>query len=77
MTVAEFNEKLAELLEYDGILTEDVQFADVKEYDSLAIMGIVAFVFSNFKKKIPGKDLTGVKTVRELIDLIGREHISG
>lgn len=73
MKKQDFVAELSELLEYDGNLTVDTNLAELEEYDSLAIMSLVALIFSKFKKKISGQSLANVTKVSVLIELIGND----
>ncbi|MBS1370056.1 MAG: acyl carrier protein [Lentisphaeria bacterium] len=72
----EFFEKLVELLELDDdvTLSETTDLKDFEEFDSLAIMSIVAFADRNFSRKLSGAQLSEVDTVGSLMDVIGREN---
>jgi acyl carrier protein len=63
---------LRECMEMDKVeLTEDTVFADLPDYDSLAAMSIISFVDERFGETITGEELRDMKTVRDLMVLIG------
>lgn len=72
----EFCAKIAELLELDDdvTLSETTDLRSFEEFDSLAIMSIVAFADRNFSRKLSGVQLNEVTTVGSLMDVIGREY---
>ena len=74
MTKDKFLQELSELLETDTELTLTTNLKDLEEYDSLAIMGLVAYADKNFGKKIPGENFSQVTDVQSLIDLLGAEN---
>lgn len=71
MKYNEFIENLAELLEIDDELTRESPLKGREEFDSLAIMVLVAFIDQNFGKTVPGIELVQVEKVSDLIELIG------
>ena len=76
MTLNEFLEELAELMEVDNSLTPETSLSDMEEYDSLAIMSLIAFIDDNFNATFSGEKLAELKTVNDLISLIGREKLN-
>ncbi|MBQ7208998.1 MAG: acyl carrier protein [Lentisphaeria bacterium] len=74
MTKEKFIEDLSDLLETDVELTLTTNLKEVEEYDSLAIMGLVAYADRNFGKKIPGEKFGEVTDVQSLIDILGAEN---
>lgn len=73
MTDEQFLQDLAELLEIENELTPESDLREIEEYDSLAIMGLVAYADQHFGRKLRGADFTSVTTVKSLMDLLGRE----
>lgn len=76
MKKGDFYSQLAELLELDAevTLTEETDLKDFEEFDSLAVMSIVAFSDKYFSRKLSGTMLQNVTTVGSLMDVIGREY---
>lgn len=74
MTKQDFIEELKDIMEIDQ-LSDDQPLNEIDEFDSLAVMSIVAFSFSNFHKKLSGNDIKNAKSVNDLITLIGVENI--
>lgn len=70
-----FLNELADVLEVEDIeLTEETNLKEVEEYDSLAVMSLVAFIDENFNKKLSAEEFIDVTTVRSLMELIGLEN---
>lgn len=76
MTIDEFLEELAELLEVEETVTLETSLEDMPEYDSLAIMALIAFIDDNFDMTVSGEKVGNLKTVSELVDIIGKDKIA-
>jgi acyl carrier protein len=63
--------KLQEALGEEELLTLDTKFEDLSFFDSMAIMMIIAFVDEHFRQTISSKQLNEMKTVGDLISIIG------
>lgn len=75
MKVDEFIEKLTEILELQDVeLGEETNLRDLEEYDSLAVLSIIAMVDENFGRKLSGQNFQSITTVRSLMKLIGDEY---
>ncbi|MDR2205155.1 MAG: phosphopantetheine-binding protein [Flavobacteriaceae bacterium] len=74
MKTTVFLEKLQEELEEDETLTLDTNFKALESYDSLSLLTIIAFVDENFGKKIEAKQFKDMKTISDLIGIIGKEN---
>lgn len=66
--------KLQEALGEDELLTVDTKFEDLSLFDSMAIMMIIAFVDEHFRQTISSKQLNEMKTVGDLISIIGLDR---
>ena len=74
MKIDEFLEELAEVLELENVvLKEETNLKDLEEYDSLAVLSIIAMIDESFGKKIPGQDFQTITTVKSLMNLIGKD----
>lgn len=71
MTKQEFCKAIADIMEVDDEINETTDLTKYEEFDSLAIMSLVALINSKFGKRIPGTQLKAVKTPEELMRLIG------
>ena len=68
MELEEKLEALAEILDCDvGELKPETQL-DTLEWDSMAMLSLIAIVKTKFNKKIPGVDLRKFKTVQDILD---------
>lgn len=54
----------------ESVFTPDCQFQELDEWGSLAAMGIIAFVKTEYDKKITGQEIRSCTTVEELFNLI-------
>lgn len=76
MTIKDFLLQMAELIEIEEELSLDTNLKDFEEFDSMAIMSLVAFVHKNFGKQYSARQLNQIDTVESLIDLIGKESFT-
>jgi acyl carrier protein len=78
MKKEDFFFSLQDVLEIDGdiVINESTNLKDTKhfEFDSIAIMTLVAFVHEKFKRKFTAVQINSITTVRSLMELIGLEH---
>ena len=78
MKKEDFFVSLQDVLEIDEdiIIDESTNLKDTKhfEFDSIAIMTLVAFVHEKFKRKFTAVQINSITTVRSLMELIGLEH---
>lgn len=68
-----FYNELRNFLEIESVdnLNEQTDLKNLQEYDSMMIMLIIAFVDENFSLKLTARELSGITTVKSLMDLIG------
>ncbi len=76
MTINEFLVQLADLIEIEDKLSLDTNLKDYEEFDSMAIMSLVAFLHKNFGKQFNARQLNQVETVESLVELIGKDSFS-
>jgi len=75
MTVNDFIDKIAEILEIgDTQLNIETNLRDLEEFDSIAVLSIIALVDENFGKQIPAPQFASITTIRSLIERIGWEY---
>ena len=68
----EFVNQLSEYCEFENDnFTLDTLLKSIDEYDSLAVMSIIAFVDENFKMSLTGVQLRELTDFKSLIVLIG------
>jgi acyl carrier protein len=74
MNKTEFVEQLSEYCEFENKnFTLDTPFKSIEEFDSLAVMSIIAFVDEKFKMKLTATQLQGLNDFKTLIEYIGKE----
>lgn len=67
-----FIEALQEIMELeDSDINEDTVLTDLIEFNSLAIMGIIALIDENFDLLIKAEKFEEVTTVKDLMNLVG------
>jgi len=77
MDIPTFCSELQEMLEVEQTITESTNLVALEEYDSLAVMSLIAIIDSKFKTKLSAPQLASITTVASLIDLIGRQRFTG
>jgi len=69
----ELNEKLealAEIFDCDaGELKPDTQL-DTLEWDSMAMLSLIAMIKARFDKKLPGAEIRAFKTVQDILKVM-------
>ena len=77
MKKQDFLNELKISLEFENInLKEETNLREMEEYDSLAVMSVIAFIDDKFSKKLSGQQLASITTVKSLMELIGIENFS-
>lgn len=77
MKKTKFLQLLRDTLESEDIeLIEDTNLTDLDEYDSLAILNLIAFVDKHFQMQLSKNQLRSISTVKSLMDIIGLERFS-
>jgi len=75
MKTAEFLNLLEETLEMtEGSLSVITNLKGIEEYDSLAVLSIIAMIDENFEKSLSAQDFIDITDVNSLIQKIGKEH---
>lgn len=70
----EFVKQLSEYCEFENNnYTLDTPFKSINEYDSLAVMTIIAFVDEHFKMSLTAVQLREITDFNSLIALIGED----
>lgn len=77
MNTQDFLLKLQEELEEEVTLQPETNLKSLESYDSLALLTIIAFVDENFKKKVEAKHFKDIKTIDDLMMVIGKENFEG
>ena len=69
--------ELAEALEIDDCqLTDETNLIDLPGFDSLTTLNLIAFIDQKFNIVVNINDLNKIKTVNDLISLIGKERFT-
>lgn len=76
MTKQTFMQQLAELIEIEADLSLESNLKDYEEYDSMAIMSLVAYIHKSFGKQFNARQLNNIDTVQSLVDLIGEDSFN-
>ena len=71
----DFYQGLNDIMETVGSGTdENTNLKELDQYDSLSILGIIAFVDEKFNKKLTAENFKSIVTVRNLMQIIGEEN---
>ncbi len=61
-----------QIMELEGVkLDENTVLTELIEFNSLAIMGIIALIDEEFEMLIEAEKFENVKTIKDLMDLVG------
>jgi len=71
MTRDEFMVQMQDVLQTDDKLTAETQLDDLVEWDSLAMMAMVAFLGKNFGVEVGLKDFIEMSTIGDLMAKAG------
>lgn len=75
MKKEEFIQELEEILEIeDSKIEMKTNLKDLKEFDSLSILSIIALLDEKFGKALTAEQLNSITTVESLMELIGLEN---
>lgn len=74
MTQNELLEHIADALQRDGILELDMNLDSIEEWDSLAIISIIALFDNLFNVEVTGNMLSKCKSVKDVIAIVSN-HI--
>ena len=69
MDINDFIEDFQEILFREEAVTVDMNLADIEEWDSMSIMGIIAWYDKNFQLSFTFEDFKSLKTVRDVAAL--------
>jgi acyl carrier protein len=75
MKKREFIEKLKEALEVDGdTIDGSTNLTELEEFDSLAIMSLIALVDEYFGRTLSQEEFQKITTIQSFMDIIGEEY---
>ncbi len=78
MTKQDFLNEFTEALELDeGDIDFSTPLSEVENYDSFAIISVIALIHKNFGVQLSGDDLQNIVSVNSLIEKIGAEKFNG
>lgn len=70
MNSAEFLEMFQDLIQTDTGLSLETPLADVEEWDSMAIMAVIAYFDVTHGKRLSFEDFSGVNTAGDIARMI-------
>ena len=71
MTVDEKLHLLEEMLELErGTLTSEAVLADIRTWDSMAALSLIALMDDHFSKSLTGSQIAGFVTVQDILDVM-------
>ena len=74
MKKSEFISELTEIMELEDVeLSEDTVLRDMMEFNSLALMGIIALIDEHFDMIIEAEEFENINTIQDIINLIGTD----
>ena len=74
MKVEDFIEDLKEILEIEEELLLTTDLTEIKEFDSLARMSLIALIDEKFENQFSSDELDSITSVDSLIQLIGTDN---
>lgn len=54
----------------ESVFTPDCHFQDLEEWGSLTALGVIAFVKTEYGKKITGQEIRSCTTIEDLFNLV-------
>jgi acyl carrier protein len=54
----------------ESVFTPDCNFQDLEEWGSLTALGVIAFVKTEYGKKITGQEIRSCTTIEDLFNLV-------
>jgi acyl carrier protein len=80
MKKEDFFNSIQEVLEIDEAIaiseSTDLKNTQHFEFDSIAIMTLVALIHDKFNRKLTAVQINSITTVKSLMELIGLEHFT-
>lgn len=70
MTEKQFLEKMMDLLDTEEEVTLDTVLADIEEWDSISLVGFLAFANNHSNSKITAAEVRDAKTINDLYELV-------
>ena len=76
MKIQDFINDLTEELELENSLELETDLTQLDEWDSMAVMVIIAYVSDNLDITLTGEDLQNITTTQSLINKIGSDKFN-
>jgi acyl carrier protein len=77
MGKTEFVSRLAEFCHFENQdLKLDTKLNSIEEYDSMAMLSVIAFVYKNFKINLTASQLQNLTDFNSIISLIGEDKFA-
>lgn len=76
MLINQFLEELKDMLELSEDIDLDTDLKSLDEFDSMAIMSLIAFIHKTFGKQFNARQLNNITTVQSLVELIGADSFN-
>ena len=74
MSIQDFINILSEEIEIESVdLSLSTDLSSIEEWDSMAIMILIALVDDNFKMKITNDDIKKSSNILHIVELIGKD----
>lgn len=54
----------------ESVFTPDCNFQDLEEWGSLTALGVIAFVKTEYGKKITGQEIRSCETIEDLYNMV-------
>ena len=72
MELKDFSENFANQFDDtdESVFTPDCNFQDLEEWGSLTALGVIAFVKTEYGKKITGQEIRSCTTIEDLFNLV-------
>lgn len=70
MTEKQFLEKMVDLLDTEEEVTLDTVLADIEEWDSISLVGFLAFANNHSNSKITAADVRKAQTINDLYEMV-------
>jgi acyl carrier protein len=76
MLINDFISELKEELELESTVELTTNLKELEEWDSLATMGLIAYISRSFNVTMNANDIEQITTVQTIIDFIGIEKFN-
>lgn len=70
MTEKQFLDKIVDLLDTEEEVTLDTVLADIEEWDSISLVGFLAFANNHSNSKITAAEVRAAQTINDLYEMV-------